>query len=93
MAERRTPYEIYWEILVYCKTPRTFTTIISRCDLNSKIGQEYLGSLIERGYIAIGRDGERHMSQQSELASTSPYSPGCIRGFWTKGRGSDYNFE
>jgi predicted transcriptional regulator len=59
MAGRRTSYEIYWEILVFCKTPRTFTAIISRCDLNSKIGQEYLGFLVERGYIATGRNGER----------------------------------
>ena len=34
MAERRTQYEIYWEILVFCKTPRSFTGIIGRCDIN-----------------------------------------------------------
>jgi predicted transcriptional regulator len=51
MAERRTQYEIYWEILVFCKTAKTFTGIINRCDLNSKIGQEYIGFLCSKGYL------------------------------------------
>ena len=60
MAERRTPYEIYWEILVYCKTPRSFTAIISRCDLNSKTGQEYIAFLCGKEYLAVTKDGERN---------------------------------
>ena len=58
MAERRTQYEIYWEILVYCRSPRSFTAIVSRCDLNSKTGQEYIGVLIARGYLesSVGRE-------------------------------------
>ncbi|MFA6226641.1 MAG: winged helix-turn-helix domain-containing protein [Methanoregula sp.] len=48
MRGRRTVYEIYWEILVYCKSPRSFTAIINRCDLNSKTGQEYLEFLVAR---------------------------------------------
>jgi predicted transcriptional regulator len=59
MAERRTPYEIYWEILVFCKTAKTFTGIINRCDLNSKIGQEYIGFLCSKGYLLLIKDGER----------------------------------
>ena len=59
MSGRRTVYEIYWEILVYCKTPRSFTTIINRCDLNSKTGQEYLGFLAARGYLRQTAEGER----------------------------------
>ncbi len=55
MAERRTSYEIYWEILVYCRTPRTFTAIIGRCDLNSKTGQEHLRFLVDR---SLPRDGK-----------------------------------
>jgi predicted transcriptional regulator len=53
MRGRRTAYEIYWEILVYCKSPRTFTSIINRCDLNSKTGQEYLEFLATKGYISV----------------------------------------
>jgi len=41
MKGRRTSYEIYWEILVFCRKPKTFTNIINRCDLNSKIGQQH----------------------------------------------------
>jgi predicted transcriptional regulator len=59
MSGRRTIYEIYWEILVYCKSPRSFTAIINRCDLNSKTGQEYLEFLIAKGYITTVKDGEK----------------------------------
>lgn len=57
MSGRRTVYEIYWEILVYCKTPRSFTAIINRCDLNSKTGQEYLGFLTGKEYLGVTTDG------------------------------------
>ncbi len=59
MAERRTPYEIYWEILVFCRTPRSITSIINRCDLNSKTGQEYLDFLAGKGYIMAEQVGDR----------------------------------
>jgi predicted transcriptional regulator len=59
MSGRRTVYEIYWEILVFCKTPRSFTGIIGRCDLNSKTGQEYLEFLESRGYLSrVQNDGK-----------------------------------
>ena len=58
-SERRTQDQIYWEILVFCKTPRSFTGIIGRCDLNSKTGQEYLGFLESRGYLSrVQEDGK-----------------------------------
>lgn len=69
MAGRRTPYEIYWEILVYCRTPRTFTAIINRCDLNSKTGQEYLEFLTGRGYLGIIRDGDKISYQSTAQAA------------------------
>jgi predicted transcriptional regulator len=59
MAERRTQYEIYWEILVYCKSSRSFTAIINRCDLNSKTGQEYLEFLVAREYLSLTKNGEK----------------------------------
>lgn len=59
MSGRRTVYEIYWEILVYCKTPRSFTAIINRCDLNSKTGQEYLAFLAGKGYLSSVTEGEK----------------------------------
>lgn len=68
MAERRTSYEIYWEILVYCKTPKTFTSIIRHCDLNSKTGQEHLRFLVDRGYLAIEKDDERTRYVATERA-------------------------
>jgi predicted transcriptional regulator len=59
MAERRTPYEIYWEMLVFCRTPRSFTSIINRCNLNSRTGQEYLDFLTGKGYLTTVQDGDR----------------------------------
>jgi predicted transcriptional regulator len=59
MNGRRSPYEIYWEILVYCKSPRSFTAIINRCDLNSKTGQEYLEFLRSKEYLSLVKEGER----------------------------------
>jgi predicted transcriptional regulator len=56
---RRTQYEIYWEILAYCKTPRPITQIIQRCDLNSKIVQDYVGFLESKGYLSRIAEGER----------------------------------
>lgn len=52
MQPRRTQYEIYWEILTFCRAPKTFTSIINRCNLNSKIGQEHLQFLLEKGFLA-----------------------------------------
>ena len=51
MKGKRTLYEIYWEILTYCRNPRTFTSIIQRCSLNSKIGQEHIGFLESKRYL------------------------------------------
>jgi len=59
MTGRRTLYEIYWEILVFCKSPKAFTAIINRCDLNSKTGQEYIEFLVQKGYLSVQKDGDR----------------------------------
>jgi predicted transcriptional regulator len=58
---RRTEYEIYWEILSFCKPGRTFTQIVGRCDLNSKIAQEYIEFLSSKGYLAKVPEGERNL--------------------------------
>jgi predicted transcriptional regulator len=68
MASRRSPYEIYWEILVFCRIPRSFTSIINRCDLNSKIGQEYLDFLTGKGYLEKVLDEDRSSFQATSKA-------------------------
>ena len=72
MAERRIPYEIYWEILVYCKTTRTFTAIINRCDLNSGTGQDYIMFLCAKGYLSRVTEGEK--SRYTTTTGTHPIS-------------------
>lgn len=69
MSGRRTVYEIYWEILVYCRTPRSFTAVINRCDLNSKTGQEYLEFLHKKGYLSAIAEGDKTRYVSTSSAS------------------------
>lgn len=75
MNNRRTQYEIYWEILTYCKTPRLITQIIQRCNLNSKIGQEYLDFLVSKGYLTNTQEKEKI------LYITTPAAKGYVEIF------------
>lgn len=69
MNGKRTLYEIYWEILTYCRNPRTFTGVIHRCSLNSKIGQEHIGFLLSKGYLKNIEEEARSLYQTSERAN------------------------
>ena len=68
MRGKRTLYEIYWEILTFCRSPRTFTSIIHRCSLNSKIGQEHIGFLLSKGYLRTFEEGGRSLYRTTERA-------------------------
>lgn len=68
MTGRRTPYEIYWEILVYCRSPRSFTAVVNRCDLNSRTGQEYIEFLCSKGYLSGATDSGRTLYLATERA-------------------------
>lgn len=68
MKSRRNQYEIYWEILIYCKTPKTFTSIIHKCNLNSKIAQEHLDFLKGKKYLSINMENNRTLYETSEKA-------------------------
>ena len=68
MKGKRTQYEIFWEILTYCRNPRTFTSIIHRCSLNSKIGQEHLGFLENKGYLRRFEENGQNLLRTTEDA-------------------------
>lgn len=68
MKGKRTQYEIYWEILTYCRNPRTFTGIIHRCSLNSKIGQEHIGFLEDKGYLRRFEDEGQNLLRTTKDA-------------------------
>lgn len=68
MKVRRTQYEIYWEILIFCKTQKSFTSIIQHCNLNSKIAQEYLDFLKQKKYLTVERYDDRSSFLTSETA-------------------------
>lgn len=68
MRGKRTLYEIYWEILTYCRNPRTFTSIIHRCSLNSKIGQEHIGFLTDKRYLRLYSEDNQNLYRTTEEA-------------------------
>ena len=75
MKGKRTLYEIYWEILTYCKNPRTFTSVVHRCSLNSKIGQEHIGFLEGKGYL------KRYEEEGQSLLKTTDESKSFLSAF------------
>jgi predicted transcriptional regulator len=58
VKERRTVYEIYWEILVYCRKARLLTQIVQRCNLNSNTCQGYLDFLLNKGYLRLSTESD-----------------------------------
>jgi len=69
MNARRPSYEIYWEILTFCKAGKSFTQVVGRCDLNSKIGQEYVDFLVSKGYLSRVQEGDRSLLRTTSAAS------------------------
>ena len=69
MKGKRTQFEIYWEILTYCRNPRTFTGIIHRCSLNSKIGQEHIGFLEDKGYLRRFEEEGQNLLRTTDAAT------------------------
>jgi len=69
LKTRRTQYEIHWEILIICRSERTFTQIINRCDLNSKIAQEHIDFLSAKGYLSKTNDHGRTLYKTAESAN------------------------
>lgn len=68
MQGRRTSFEIYWEILVFCREPKSFTSIINRCDLNSKIGSQHIEFLINKKYLVCESEDDKKRYRTTELA-------------------------
>ncbi len=69
MKQKRTQYEIYWEILTFCKKPKSFTSIINRCNLNSKIGQVHIEFLKKRNFVVEVENEGNTMLKSTEQAS------------------------
>lgn len=52
MRSKRTPYEIVWQILDYCRKPRKLTQIIQACNLNTSRAKKYLELLISKEMLS-----------------------------------------
>jgi len=65
---KRTLYEIYWEILTYARNQKTFTNIVHRCSLNSKIAQEHIGFLLNKDYLRRFEEGGQKYLRTTEKA-------------------------
>ena len=68
MRGKRTLYEIYWEVLTYCRNPKTFTNIIQRCSLNSKIGQTHIEFLLDKEYLHRFEEEGKNLLRTTEKA-------------------------
>ena len=68
MKARRTQYEIFWEILILCKTPKSYTSIIHKCNLNSKIAQEHINFLINKKYLNIEKNKNKTLYLTNDKA-------------------------
>ena len=68
MKIRRTQYEIFWEILIFCKTPKSYTSIIHKCNLNSKIAQDHLNFLTDKEYLSINNEDNKTFYITNEKA-------------------------
>lgn len=66
---KRTHYEIFWEILTFCKTPKSFTSIINRCNLNSKIGQIHIDFLEKKHLLEEIKVNDMTLFKSTEQAS------------------------
>jgi len=51
MKPRRSPYEIIWEIVSYCRKSRKITHILLACSLNTDTARKYLNLLTEKGLL------------------------------------------
>jgi len=68
VKQKRTQYEIYWEILTFCRKPKSFTSVINRCNLNSKIGQRHIEFLKKKGLITNIENQEKPLIIATERA-------------------------
>jgi len=56
------------EILTYCRTPRSFTSIINHYNLNRKIGQTHLDFLKQRRFLEEVQDDNMTLLKSTEQA-------------------------
>ena len=52
MKSKRTPYEIVWQILDYCRKPRKLTQMIQACNLNTPRAKKYIELLTSKGMLS-----------------------------------------
>lgn len=69
MKQKRNHYEIFWEILTFCKKPQSFTSIINRCNLNSRIGQRHIEFLKKRQLLQEVEEEGMTLLKATEQAS------------------------
>ncbi|MEM0061846.1 MAG: winged helix-turn-helix domain-containing protein [Ignisphaera sp.] len=60
MKPRRSIYEIIWDILTYCRTPRKLSQILLACNLNTKTAKRYIEMLVRKGLLI--KQGNEYMT-------------------------------
>ena len=65
MRPRRSIYEIIWDILTYCRTPRRISQILLVCNLNTKTAKKYLELLMRKGFLT--KQGDEYVTTNKGL--------------------------
>jgi predicted transcriptional regulator len=60
---KRTPYEIIWQVLEYCKEPKKLTQIIQGCNLNTNSATRYLNLLLTKELLLKVNDTYRTLKK------------------------------
>lgn len=56
--QNRTRYDIEYEILEYCASPKMKTHVMYHANLSFDMIQRYLNSMMERGLLSFSEDSE-----------------------------------
>lgn len=60
MKPRRSIYEIIWDILIYCRTPRRISHILLVCNLSTRSARKYLDLLMRKGLLV--KQGDEYVT-------------------------------
>jgi predicted transcriptional regulator len=56
LKPKRTPYEIVWQVLDFCREPKKFSHIIQSCNLNTDSANRYLELLVSKKMLEHNED-------------------------------------
>jgi len=62
MRPRRSVYEIIWDILRYCRTPKKLSHILLMCNLSTRTAKKYIDLLLSKGLLT--NQGDEYLTTE-----------------------------